>query len=80
MKKEALLVIICILLFANPGRGQTLEKGIWYLKQKQFISARRTFESLLNTNPANARAMYYLGQTYYILNTPILQNTFITRD
>jgi tetratricopeptide (TPR) repeat protein len=67
MKKRALL-FVCISLIANLGQSQTLEKGIWYLRQKQFISAKRTFESLLQVNPANAKAMYYLGQTFYALN------------
>ena len=68
MKRELLIVFLCVSLTGTVLRGQTLEKGIWYLQQKQYISAKRTFESLLHINPANAKALYYLGQSYYALN------------
>jgi tetratricopeptide (TPR) repeat protein len=68
MKRELLIVFLCVSLTGTVLQGQTLEKGIWCLQQKQFISAKRAFESLLHINPANARALYYLGQSYYALN------------
>jgi tetratricopeptide (TPR) repeat protein len=57
--------IFFILLLTNLASGQNLEKGMWFLQEKQYVSAKMTFEKILKENPSDAKALYYLGQVYY---------------
>lgn len=67
MKKR----LLALFLFASLGglisQGQNLDKGIWYMKQRQYFSAKRIFTALVQKNPSNGKDLFYLGQVYYAL-------------
>jgi tetratricopeptide (TPR) repeat protein len=64
MKKWFLILPCLLLLSCNFLRAQDIEKGIWLIGQKQYESASRLFRSILDKNPADSKAFYYLGKVY----------------
>lgn len=70
MKKRILILQCLVLLSYSFLQAQDVEKGIWYLDQKQFISAEKIFQSILLKNPSDAKAYYYLGKDYILTGHP----------
>jgi tetratricopeptide (TPR) repeat protein len=58
------LILLTGLLVANFTKAQSIEDGKKFLYYEKFISAKNTFQQLLNANPANEEAAYWLGQTF----------------
>lgn len=52
------------LFFSSFVSAQNLEEGKKYFYYEKYISAKGVFEKLINANPANAEAAYWLGQSY----------------
>ena len=44
-------------------KAQTIEEGKKFLYYERYKSAKDVFEKLVNANPNNADAVYWLGQT-----------------
>jgi len=62
MKKIGLFTFLMIL--ATSLFAQSIGEGKKYLDYERFQSAARVFKSLLEKNPNNTEAAYWLGQTY----------------
>ncbi|MCK9399533.1 MAG: tetratricopeptide repeat protein [Bacteroidales bacterium] len=63
--KKKLLIILCFLLPSfNPLLSQDIEKGKWYIVQKQYESAGKIFRSILKNDPSDSKTLYYLGKVY----------------
>jgi tetratricopeptide (TPR) repeat protein len=67
MKKRLLIFFLCVSLGGMATQGQNLEKGIWYMKQRQYISAKNIFAALLQKNPNSGKHLFYMGQVCYAL-------------
>lgn len=79
MKNKSLLVVYLIALlgmaafpahadeelFDTKAAAQHIDKGITYIKAKNFDAAITEFEAAAEINP-DAEAYYYLGYTYYL--------------
>lgn len=62
MKKIGLLSTL--LLAINVLFAQSIDEGKKFLNYERFESAQKVFKQILSTNPNNAEAIYWLGQTY----------------
>ncbi len=62
LKVSALL--IGAVFAANFSKAQTIEDGRKSLYYEKYKTAAATFQALVNANPANVDAAYWLGQTY----------------
>lgn len=60
-----LIIIGIIWLPFHLLYSQDIEKGKWYIGEKQYESAGKVFRVLLETNPSNAEALYYMGKVFY---------------
>jgi tetratricopeptide (TPR) repeat protein len=67
MKKRLLILFLCVSLGGLATQAQNLEKGIWYLKQRQYISAKNIFAALLQKNANSGKHLFYMGQVCYAL-------------
>ena len=64
MKKvKAGVLMLIALLAANFSKAQTIEEGKTYLYYEKYISAKNVFQKLVDANPNNTDAVYWLGQT-----------------
>lgn len=64
MKKlKFTLILLSSFLAVNLSSAQTIDEGKKFLYYEKFISAKNVFQQLLNANPANDEAIYWLGQT-----------------
>jgi len=64
MKKlKFTLILLSSLMVVSLGRAQSIDDGKKFLYYEKFISAKNVFQDLLNANPANEEAVYWLGQT-----------------
>ena len=64
MKKiKAGVFLLTALLAANFSRAQTIEEGRDLLYYEKYISAKNVFQKLVDANPNNVDAVYWLGQT-----------------
>jgi len=63
MKKSALVLILAA-FFSVTALGQTVQEGIGHLYAERYQSAKTAFEKLLQVNPNNIDATYWLGQTF----------------
>ena len=57
------LILLGSFLAVNFSNAQSIEDGKKFLYYEKFISAKNVFQQLLNANPANDEAAYWLGQT-----------------
>lgn len=57
------LVLLSSLMAVNIAGAQSIEDGKRFLYYDKYISAKNVFQGLLNANPANEEAAYWLGQT-----------------
>lgn len=64
MKKTFLAIFLTGALTFHFAAAQTLQDGINHLYADRFKNAAKSFKSLLDVNPNNLDAIYWLGQTY----------------
>ncbi len=57
------LILLSGLMAANTVGAQSIDDGKRFLYYDKYISAKNVFQGLLNANPANEEAAYWLGQT-----------------
>ena len=62
MKKSA-IVLFFAALFSLQAMAQNVQEGVGHLMAERYISARQSFEKLINANPNNLEAIYWMGQT-----------------
>jgi len=60
--KTGLLVWVA-LMFSSLVNAQSIDEGRKLLYYEKYISAKAVFQKLVDANPANAEAAYWLGQT-----------------
>jgi len=63
MRKLSISLILAIGCISSSVKAQTLEQGRQFLYYDRFQSAQTAFEKVLNANPNNIDAVYWLGQT-----------------
>ncbi|HRI25878.1 MAG TPA: tetratricopeptide repeat protein [Ferruginibacter sp.] len=64
MKKlKFTLVLLSSLMAVSLVNAQSIDDGKKFLYYDKYISAKNVFQGLLNANPANEEAAYWLGQT-----------------
>lgn len=56
------IFFLATLLFANSLMAQSLEDGKKFMYYERFKSAKEVFKKLVDANPNNEEAIYYLGQ------------------
>jgi tetratricopeptide (TPR) repeat protein len=68
MKRKSLILFLSFFIVTQLVQGQDVKKGIWYLEQRQTVSAKKTFLACIQNDTANAKAMFWLGQVYFSLD------------
>ncbi len=64
MKKlKFTLILLSSLMAVSLVNAQSIDDGKKFLYYDKYISAKNVFQGLLNANPANEEAAYWLGQT-----------------
>lgn len=63
MKRTGFL-LASLLLLANIVFAQSIEEGRKFLNYERFESAEKIFQQMVNSDPKNTEAIYWLGQTY----------------
>ncbi len=63
MRKLSISLLLAFTCIGSTLMAQTLEQGKQFLYYERFASAQSAFETLLNANPNNIDAVYWLGQT-----------------
>ncbi len=58
------IMVFVFILFANIGNGQSMDDGKNFMYYERFNSAKVVFQKILNADPANEEAAYWLGQSY----------------
>jgi len=63
------IVGICLMLsiFSSQLSAQTIEDGLKQIDYQQYKRAKNIFVSFLAKNPTNAQAMFYVGESYFLL-------------
>ena len=64
MRKIKITSLLITLLFAGKIFAQSIDEGKRFLYYDRFNSAKDQFTRLLNSNPNNMEAAYWLGQAY----------------
>ncbi len=59
------LAVLGVVGFARPLAAQTLGEGIAQMEKENYSAARQIFRKLIQTNPTDADAHYYLGESFY---------------
>lgn len=62
MKKSAVILFFAA-LFSLQAMAQNIQEGVGHLLAERYLSARQSFEKLINANPNNLEAIYWMGQT-----------------
>jgi tetratricopeptide (TPR) repeat protein len=63
MRKLSIGLLLAFTCIGSTVLAQTLEQGKQFLYYERFASAQTAFEKVLNANPNNIDAVYWLGQT-----------------
>jgi tetratricopeptide (TPR) repeat protein len=63
MRQISIGLLTALAFLSSTASAQTLEEGRKFLYYERFQSAQNTFEKVLNANPNNIDAVYWLGQT-----------------
>jgi tetratricopeptide (TPR) repeat protein len=63
MRKVSIGLLLTFTCIGSTVMAQSLEQGKQFLYYERFQSAQSTFEKVLNANPNNIDAVYWLGQT-----------------
>ncbi len=64
MRKIKIISLVASLLISVNIFAQTLDEGKRFLYYEKYTSAKDVFNKLVNANPANTDAAYWLGQAY----------------
>ena len=64
MKKTLICMLTSSLMLSAGLKAQTLQEGITHLYSDRFKSAIDVFQKLLQVNPNNTEATYWMGQAY----------------
>lgn len=67
---KRIIIITSILFTAWASKAQTISEGLKAFDQEKFEQSRNIFKLLINNEPANGEAYYYLGQAYTSLFKP----------
>jgi tetratricopeptide (TPR) repeat protein len=67
---KQLIIFTSILLTTSVVNAQSLKEGLRAFDQEKFEQSRNIFKNLIQTEPTNGEAYYYLGQTYNNLFKP----------
>lgn len=77
MKKILIICLSVVLFFAGSLKAQTVQDGINFLYEERDQSAKGVFDKLLEVNPNNIEATYWLGQTYISMhNVPAARQVY----
>ena len=77
MKKILIICLSVVLFFAGSLKAQTVQDGINLLYEERDQSAKGVFDKLLEVNPNNIEATYWLGQTYISMdNVPAARQVY----
>src|SRR6195952_2099917 len=63
MRKLCYSLLLTFSCIGSTAIAQTLEQGKQFLYYERYASAQSAFEKVLNANPNNIDAVYWLGQT-----------------
>src|SRR4051812_40140945 len=64
MKKlKFTLFLLVAVLAVSFSKAQSIEDGKRFLYYEKYMSAKNVFQQLVNANPGNVDAAYWLGQT-----------------
>jgi tetratricopeptide (TPR) repeat protein len=63
MRKTSISLLLALTCIGSTVTAQTLEQGRQFLYYERYASAQSAFEKVLNANPNNIDAVYWLGQT-----------------
>ncbi len=63
MRKLSISLLLALTCIGSTVMAQTLEQGKQFLYYERYASAQSAFEKVLNANPNNIEAVYWLGQT-----------------
>jgi tetratricopeptide (TPR) repeat protein len=66
MKKKLSIVLCFMMPVFNLLLSQSIDKGIWFIGQKQYELAKRELQPVLAKNPSDSKALYYMGLVYDI--------------
>lgn len=61
-KLKASVLFLMAVLVVNFTKAQSMDEGKKFLYYERYKSAKAAFQNLVNANPANAEAAYWLGQ------------------
>ncbi|HUS02698.1 MAG TPA: tetratricopeptide repeat protein, partial [Chitinophagaceae bacterium] len=64
MRKIKIISLLITLLFTGNIFAQTIDEGKRFFYYERYNSAKDVFTRLVNANPNNVDAAYWLGQTY----------------
>ncbi|HMC99224.1 MAG TPA: tetratricopeptide repeat protein, partial [Ferruginibacter sp.] len=59
---KACVLFLAAIMAVSFSKAQSIDEGKNYLYYEKFISAKNTFQKLVDANPSNAEAAYWLGQ------------------
>jgi tetratricopeptide (TPR) repeat protein len=62
--RKLTIFLLPVFFIGSLLQAQTIEQGREFLYYDRFTSAKNNFESLIDNNPGNADAIYWLGQTF----------------
>lgn len=68
MMKSKFAVLAATLLISASLMAQSIQDGISHLQAQRFNSAKAEFEGLINKNPNNIEALYWLGQAHIAMD------------
>ena len=73
MKKTTITFLTACLLMVSSVKAQSVQDGINHLNAGRPESAVSLFKKLLEVNPNNVEANYWLGQSYLELDEMVLE-------
>jgi tetratricopeptide (TPR) repeat protein len=68
MKVKTTMLILLSGLFLSNLQAQSIQEGMNHLYAERLKSAKAIFEKMVNSNPNNLEAVYWLGQTEIEMN------------
>jgi len=85
MKKRIMILAGFLLLSFQVLHAQDIEKGKWYIGEKQYGWAGKVLKAALEKDPSDSKALYYLGQVYDLQGKPdsaeiCYQNGILTEE
>ena len=68
--KKITLPLFALLSISSIISAQSIDDGRKFLNYERLTSARQVFQKLVASDPKNAQAVYWLGQTYIAEDKP----------